>query len=108
MRHIKFKAVPVAPDFQKVEVTILEQTHHNYDFIRFRAKNGFTLDSAAFPEVRVSEDKVFLQGHLTSHHNDVLTMYTAFYQKFKAAVEEYNEFYKAKAPVVEACAVIVG
>ena len=119
-KHIKFAATPVAPDFQKVKVTILEQTHRGAGFgsgfsyegsRKFRASNGVELRSYLFPEDNSSDNKVAMRGTSVGCDNRVLTFSAAFYKKFKEAVEEYNRVNAPAAPVVPKlapCTVIVG
>ena len=113
MKHIKFQALPVGPDFQKVKVTILEQTHRGYGFgwgCNYFAHNGFAISSIDFPDT--GGGKVFMRGSNAYRDNNSFTIDVATYAKFKAAVEEYNRVFAAPAkpvaPKVAPCAVIIG
>lgn len=114
MKHIKFKAVPVAPGFKVVSIQILEQTHRNKEFgncdggEEYAAKNGYVLGSVNRPAKSAISNKAYLRGNNTHRDMDTFELPVAKYAKFKAAVEEYNEFYKDKPAATDPCAVIVG
>lgn len=99
-KHIKFKATPVAPDFQKVKVQIMEQTHRNNDFgiggIGNFTYSDYTLNSARYP-APCGAGGAYVRGNSISCDDRAIELPVAEYAKFKAAVEAYNkEFGKDK------------
>ena len=99
MKHIKFTATPVGPDFQTVEVVIVEQSHVRERFgiggsDRFKASNGMELRSIACPEIY--RNYICVRGDLTCGNDNKLIFTTSEYNKFREAAEEYNEYFKDK------------
>lgn len=98
MQHIKISAEAVAPDFRKVKVVILEQTHRGIAFGRgaeFKAKNGVRLYSSSGPQVCLTgaAPTVYMQGSSRHRDNDALLFTTAQFALFKEAVIEFNAAY---------------
>lgn len=96
----------------QVTFSIKEQTHRDDEFtpggMEFKATNGVILVSAAGPEVRQYGDRMFVRGCNKEWDNHKLTCSSAFFEKIKEAIKEYNEtdgmgYPKpvAKPPVVE-------
>lgn len=129
-KHIKVKA-ELSEDFQKVKVTILEQSHFKSNFgntgRRYWAKE-ITNYAFCHGNVRLTAwggpGRLFINRYTSECHYDIPSakhnVYLedgAFYgcpsfdvpvsawPDIKKAIEAYNEFYKDKT---EACAVVVG
>lgn len=101
-KHIKVQATPVGPDFQTVNVQILEQTHRGRDFGKYSSTfthAGYTLESSSCPQVH-GPNFCFMQGSSTYDNNRVLNMPVATFTKFKAAVEAYNKEFAGPAKTV--------
>jgi len=120
--HIKISGTPVGPDFQFVDVQVLEQTHRNKSFTEdaraFKASNGFVLKSGSYPDYYYPDSAIYLRGEEVCNDNRIVRVPAATFKLLKDAVEEYNKVYSApkkcaapaKAPAapVEACAVVIG
>jgi len=122
-RHIKISGTPVGPDFQFVDVQVLEQTHIRKDFSEnanyFVASNGFKLLSDTSPAFySIGHNELYLRGTDNRSDNNVMRVPAATFKKLADAVKEYNEVYaaskKCAAPAkaievpVDACAVVIG
>lgn len=113
MQHIKFQAMPVAPTFQTVKVTILEQTHRGSAFGNYGSftYGGFTLKSVDEPALGWSSSECFVRGIRTYNDGKTIEMPVATYAKFKAAVEAFNRTFVAKPvakPKADPCSVVIG
>lgn len=105
MKHIKFSVEPIGPDFQSVKVVILEQTHTVREFGRngeiSYTHKGYTLSSVSYPEDDYRSNRCFVRGKNYEFDNNAIILSVASYQKFKAAVEAYNEEFKYVTPMVK-------
>jgi hypothetical protein len=106
MKHIKFTATPIGPKFDQVEVQIIAQSHVRYGFGEdgscvFQAKDGLTLYSACSPDV-INKGEICVWGSDPTRNGNKLLFTVPEYNKFRAAVEEYNEFFKEKPKVKKA------
>lgn len=95
-KHIKYKAEAVAPDFTRIKVQILEQTHRGSEFGEKGSTEfyhaGISLGSIGNPAAGVT--LFYVRGSVSAADNNVMEMSVAAYQNFKKIVEAYNEYFK--------------
>lgn len=112
-KHIQISVCPTPnSDFQKLDITITQQSHIGTSFgninagmltSEFKAKNGVTLASCNYPEYHESERNLFLKGNWTGSK---VTVPTKDFPAIKAAIEEYNKTFANDCPLP--CVTIVG
>jgi len=105
MKHIKYTATPVGPKFDQVEVVIVEQSRVREEFGKyglgcheFKASNGLALYSANSPQI-MNKATIRVWGSDPTKNGNKLIFTTSEYNKFREAVEEYNEFFKDKPKI---------
>lgn len=109
MKHIKVKAEVVAPDFQKVKVTILEQTHRGTAFgpspYRHPTDKNYGIHSACYPEVQDWGRMLAMRGSYSDRDYNTLLIPIEHWPKIKETIEAYNTEFADKTDV---CTVTVG
>lgn len=94
-RHIELSVVMVEDD--EVTFKIVDQTHRNGEFSRqarpseFKACNGITLASFAFPHWAGGESTLFCRGYRDDKDNIRLTCTADGFARICEAVADYNE-----------------
>jgi len=109
--EIQYKIVDVGNDIVKIQIT--KQTRvrikEEIPVILIKASNGVILMSDTHPDYygmySGNKDELYLRGYNKEKDNDIISMQIPIFEKFKVAIEEYNnqddKFKKALSNVSE-------
>jgi len=109
--EIQYKIVDVRKDIVKIQIT--KQTRvrikEEMPVVLIKASNGIVLMSDTHPDYygmySGNKDELYLRGYDKDKDDDIISMPIAIFEKFKVAIEEYNnqnnKFKKALSNVSE-------